>query len=100
MANTELSAEIKSALAGVEIPGGGDLASYGGLSEIIVTPGAIAFAIAVAPGMEAAFGPAREQATKAAQARGGARKVMVSVTAEKSNRPRLGHGGPQQQGKT
>ena len=68
MADTDLAAQIKTALADVEIPGGGDLASYGGLSDVIVTPGAIAFAIAVAPGMEAAFGPAREEAQKRARA--------------------------------
>jgi ATP-binding protein involved in chromosome partitioning len=100
MADTDLAAQIKTALADVEIPGGGDLASYGGLSDIIVTPGAIAFAIAVAPGMEAAFGPARDAAHKSAQALGGARKVMVSLTAEKSNAPKFSHGSPQPQGKT
>jgi ATP-binding protein involved in chromosome partitioning len=100
MADIDLAAQIKTALAEVEIPGGGDLATYGGLSEIIVTPGAIAFAIAVAPGMEAAFGPARDEAHKAAQALGGSRKVMVSLTAEKSNTPKFGHGGAQPQGKT
>lgn len=100
MADTDLAARIKTALADVEIPGGGDLASYGGLSDVIVTPGAIAFAIAVAPGMEAAFGPAREEAQKRAQALGGTRKVMVSLTAEKSNAPKFGHGAAQPQGKT
>ncbi len=100
MADTDLSAQIKAALARVEIPGGGDLASYAGLSEIIVTPGAIAFAIAVATGMEAAFGPARDEAQKAAQALGGSRKVMVSITAEKSNSPKFGHGSAVPQGKT
>jgi len=100
MADIELSAQIKAALAQVEIPGGGDLAGYAGLSEIIVTPGAIAFAIAVASGMEAAFGPAREHAQKLAQQLGGSRKVMVSITAEKSNAPKFGHGAPQPQGKT
>lgn len=100
MADTDLTTQIKSALAAVEIPGGGDLATYAGLSEIIVTPGAIAFAIAVAPGMEAAFGPARDEAQKAAQALGGTRKVMVSITAEKSNTPKFGHGASQPQGKT
>ena len=100
MAETDLAAHIKIALAEVEIPGGGDLASYGGLSDIIVTPGAIAFAIAVAPGMEAAFGPAREEAQKRAQNLGGARKVMVSLTAEKFNSPKFGHGAAQPQGKT
>ena len=74
--DTELAAAIKAALAAVEIPGGGDLAGYGGLSDIIVTPGAVAFAIAVAPGMEAAFGPAREAAVAAAQQIAGTRKVI------------------------
>ncbi|ODT65919.1 MAG: sodium:proton antiporter [Pelagibacterium sp. SCN 63-23] len=100
MADTELAALIKAALGRVEIPGGGDLASYGGLSDIIVTPGAVAFAIAVASGMEAAFGPAREEAQKAAQALGGARKVMVSLTAEKTNSPKFSHGSPTPPGKT
>lgn len=100
MADTDLAAQIKAALADVEIPGGGDLAGYAGLSEIIVTPGAIAFAIAVATGMEAAFGPARDEAQKRAQALGGVRKVMVSITAEKSNTAKFSHGSAQPQGKT
>ncbi|QQR38253.1 Mrp/NBP35 family ATP-binding protein [Devosia rhizoryzae] len=100
MADTDLAAQIRTALARVEIPGGGDLATYAGLSEIIVTPGAIAFAIAVATGMEAAFGPARDEAQKAAQALGGARKVMVSITAEKGNSPKFSHGAPVPAGKT
>lgn len=100
MADSDLSAQIKTALADVEIPGGGDLASYAGLSEIIVTPGAIAFAIAVASGMEAAFGPTREQAHKVAARLGGNRKVMVSITAEKSSGPKFGHGSAAPQRKT
>ena len=99
MADTDLAARIRTALADVEIPGGGDLAGYAGLSEIIVTPGAIAFAIAVASGMEAAFGPARDDAQTRAQALGGNRKVMVSITAEKSHAPKFGHGSGQPQGK-
>lgn len=100
MADTELAARIKSALAGVEVPGGGDLASFAGLSEIIATPSAIAFAIAVTPGMEAAFGPAREAAIAAAQALAQGRKVMVSITSEKPNGPKFSHGSPQPAGKT
>ncbi|HEV7276984.1 MAG TPA: Mrp/NBP35 family ATP-binding protein [Devosiaceae bacterium] len=84
MADTRIAEAVRSALAGVEIPGGGDLAGYGGLSEIIVTSGAVAFAISVAPGMEAAFGPAREAAQRAAGAVAEGRKVMVSVTSDKS----------------
>ena len=100
MADNDLAARIKSALASVEIPGGGDLASYSGLSEIIVTPSAVAFAVAVTPGMEAAFGPAREAAITAAKALAGERKVMVSITSEKQGGPKFSHGQPQPLGKT
>lgn len=103
MADTELAAAIKAALTAVEIPGGGDLAGYGGLSDIIVTPGAVAFAIAVAPGMEAAFGPAREQAAAVAQKVAGTRKVMVSLTGGKAPAkagPTFSHGAPVPPGKT
>jgi ATP-binding protein involved in chromosome partitioning len=84
MADTELAARIKDALAAVEIPGGGSLAGYGGLSEVIVTSNAVAFAISVAPGMEAAFGPAREAAHKAAEAVADGRKIMVSLTSDRA----------------
>ncbi|WP_417309699.1 Mrp/NBP35 family ATP-binding protein [Devosia sp.] len=84
MANETVSAAVKSALAGVEIPGGGNLADYGGLSDIIVTSGAIAFAISVAPGMEAAFGPARTAAQAATEQVAEGRKVMVSLTADRA----------------
>src|SRR5690554_7119798 len=103
MADPDLAAAIKSALAAVEIPGGGDLAGYAGLSDIIVTPSAVAFAIAVAPGMEAAFGPAREQAAAAAQQLVGTRKVMVSLTGGKPPAkagPNFSHGKPVPPGKT
>ena len=65
MANPEIAQRIKRALEAVEIPGGASLAGYAGLSEVIVTPSAVAFAIGVAPGMEAAFGPTRVAAEKA-----------------------------------
>lgn len=84
MADTNIAEAVKAALARVEIPGGGDLAGYGGLSEIIVTPSAVAFAISVAPGMEAAFGPARAAAQQAAEAAADGRKVMVSLTSDKA----------------
>lgn len=87
MVDTELAARIKAALAAVEIPGGGDLAGYGGLSEIIVTSGAVAVAISVAPGMEAAFGPSRDAAQHAAEAVAGGRKVMVSLTSGREGIP-------------
>lgn len=84
MADTDIAGAVKAALAKVEIPGGGDLAGYGGLSEVIVTPSAVAFAISVAPGMEAAFGPTRTAAQTAAEAAAGGRKVMVSLTSDKA----------------
>jgi ATP-binding protein involved in chromosome partitioning len=90
VADAALAARIKAALAGVEIPGGGDLAGYGGLSEIIVTSGAVAFAISVAPGMEAAFGPARIAAQQAAEAVSEGRKVMVSLTSSRDSQPATG----------
>ena len=84
MADVEIAGAVKTALAHVEIPGGGTLADYSGLSEIIVTKSAIALAISVQPGMEAAFGPAREAAKAAAEAVGQGRKVMVSLTSDKA----------------
>ncbi|QEE19488.1 Mrp/NBP35 family ATP-binding protein [Youhaiella tibetensis] len=84
MADTRIAEAVRAALAGVEIPGGGDLATYGGLSDIIVTPSAVAMAISVAPGMEAAFGPAREAAQRVAEAAAEGRKVMVSVTSDRA----------------
>jgi ATP-binding protein involved in chromosome partitioning len=84
MADIQIADAVKAALAKVEIPGGGNLADYGGLSEIIVTPSAVAFAISVAPGMATAFGPARDGAQQAAEAVASGRKVMVSLTSDKA----------------
>ena len=84
MPDTALAERIKAAFAGVEIPGGGNLAEFSGLSDIIVTQGAIAAAIAIAPGMEAAFGPARAEAQRIAERLGEGRKVMISLTADKA----------------
>ena len=84
MADNEIAGAVRAALAQVEIPGGGTLAAYSGLSEIIVTKSAVALAISVRPGMETAFGPARVAAQKAAEAVSQGRKVMVSITSDKS----------------
>jgi ATP-binding protein involved in chromosome partitioning len=84
MADTQIAAQVKAALAHIEVPGGGTLAGYSGLSEIIVTKSAIALAISVQPGMEAAFGPARAAAQIAAEAVGEGRKVMISLTSDKA----------------
>jgi ATP-binding protein involved in chromosome partitioning len=79
-----LADRIRAALAQVEIPGGSTLAGYAGLSEIIVTKSAVALAISVQPGMEAAFGPARAAAQQAAEAASQGRKVMVSLTSDRA----------------
>jgi ATP-binding protein involved in chromosome partitioning len=84
MANEAVTAAVKAALEAVEIPGGGSLAGYGGLSEVIVTQSAVALAISVAPGMEAAFGPARTAAQQAVEAVAEGRKVMVSLTSDRA----------------
>ncbi len=83
MADNEVAGAVKAALAHVEIPGGGTLAGYSGLSEIIVTKSAVALAISVQPGMEAAFGPARAEAQRAAESVAGGRKVMISLTSDR-----------------
>ncbi|MEP7241002.1 MAG: Mrp/NBP35 family ATP-binding protein [Devosia sp.] len=84
MADAETAGAVRAALATVEVPGGGALGDYAGLSEIIVTKSAIALAISVQPGMEAAFGPARDAAKLAAEAVAGGRKVMVSLTSDRA----------------
>ncbi len=83
MGDDAARAEIVKALGTVEVPGGASLADFPGLSDIIITKGAVAFAISVTPGMEAAFAPVRTAAEQAASAVAGGRKVMVSLTTGK-----------------
>ena len=99
MADAEIAGAVKAALAHVEIPGGGTLAGYSGLSEIIVTKSAVALAISVQPGMEAAFGPARVAAQQAAEAVAGGRKVMISLTSDKAPPPARATGEAAAQGR-
>lgn len=84
MADNPIADAVREALARVEIPGGEHLSGYAGLSDIIVTPSAVAFAISVEPGMEGAFGPVRAAATEAAEAVAEGRKIMVSLTADRA----------------
>ncbi|HVX82635.1 MAG TPA: Mrp/NBP35 family ATP-binding protein [Devosiaceae bacterium] len=84
MSDADLAARIKAAFAQVEIPGGGNLAAFSGLSDIIVTQSAVAAAITIAPGMEAAFGPARAEAQRIVESLAPGRKVMISLTADKA----------------
>lgn len=84
MADQPIEQTIRSALAAIEIPGGGTLSDFAGLSDIIVTKSAVALAISVAPGMEAAFAPVRTAAQAAAEAVAEGRKVMVSLTSGKA----------------
>ncbi len=57
MPDADLAQRLKAAFAGVEIPGGGNLAEFSGLSDIIVTQSAVAAAITIAPGMERPSAP-------------------------------------------
>lgn len=84
MADNPIAEAVRAALHSVDIPGGQKLGSYAGLSEIIVTPSAVAFAISVEPGMEGAFGPARADAQRAAEAVSEGRKVLVSLTSDRA----------------
>src|ERR1700742_2832574 len=95
MAESNLADRIKTAFAGIEVPGGGSLAEFSGLSDIIVTQSAVADAISIAPGMEAAFGPARVEAQRLAEAIAEGRKVMISLTADKAT---AAHGHARQPG--
>jgi ATP-binding protein involved in chromosome partitioning len=90
VSDNKLAETVRSALSAVSVPGGGDLAAFPGLSEIIVTPKAVAFAISVPPGMERSFGQVREAAEKSAASVADGRRVMVSLTADR----RPGPSGP------
>lgn len=84
MADAPLDKIIRNALGAVEVPGGASLAEFSGLSDIIVTKSAVAFAISVEPGMETAFAPVRAKAEAIAAEHAEGRKVMVSLTADKA----------------
>lgn len=102
MADSLLATAVRQALKNVDVPGRQKLAEYQGLSEVIVTPSAIAFAISVEPGMEGAFGPVQAEATRAAEAVAEGRKVMVSLTSDRAPANAGSAGGapppPQQRG--
>ncbi|WP_196259473.1 Mrp/NBP35 family ATP-binding protein [Pelagibacterium limicola] len=84
MAEEAIKAAILKALGSIEVPGGASLAEFPGLSDVIVTKGAVAFAISVTPGMEAAFAPARTAAEQAAASVAEGRKIMVSLTSDRT----------------
>lgn len=84
MSEDDVRKKIQDALGTIEVPGGSSLADFPGLSDIIVTKGAIAFAISVSPGMEKAFAPARTAAEEATRQVAEGRKVMVSLTGDKA----------------
>lgn len=83
MSDKALEDEVRAVLGQVQLPGGAPLATYAGLSDIIITKGAIAFAITIAPGLEASFAPVRDQAQEAVSKIAGERKVMISITSDK-----------------
>ncbi len=84
MTDNPIAVAVRQALKEVVVPGGGTLADYPGLSDIIVTPSALAFAISVEQGMEGAFGPVRAAATEIAGRVAEGRKVLVSITADRA----------------
>lgn len=84
MADANLEAKIRAALSEIIIPGGETLAEFSGLSDIIITTNAIAFAISAPEGMEKAFGPTRSQAQSAVDALSENRKVMITLTTGKA----------------
>ncbi len=97
MSENPIALAVREALKNVGVPGGGNLADYPGLSDIIVTPSALALAISVEAGMEGAFGPVRAAATEAAQAVAEGRKVLVSLTADNAPAGAGKPGAPPQQ---
>ena len=97
MSENPVALAVREAMKNVEVPGGGNLADYPGLSDIIVTPSALALAISVESGMEGAFGPVRAAATEAAEAVAEGRKVLVSLTADSVPTGAAQPGTPQQQ---
>jgi ATP-binding protein involved in chromosome partitioning len=80
--DSEPAAAVRQALADIEVPGGGTLADHPGLSEIVVTASAIAFAISIEPGMEKAFGPVLEAARAAVAKAVPDKKPLISLTAD------------------
>ncbi|VAW21180.1 [4Fe-4S] cluster assembly scaffold protein Mrp (=ApbC) [hydrothermal vent metagenome] len=105
MSENPIAIAVREAFKNVEMPDGGTLADYKGLSDIIVTKSAVALAIAVEAAMEKDFTPVQAAATKAAEAVCEGRKVMVSLTANRApsgagTGAGAGGGGPQQQGQS
>jgi len=84
MSENPIAIAVHAAFKNVQLPGGGTLADYKGLSDIIVTKSAVALAIAVEAGMQAAFAPVQDAATKAAEAVSDGRKVLVSLTSDRA----------------
>jgi len=83
MSDKALEEQVREVLADVQLPGGAPLSTYAGMSEIIVTKNAIAFAITIAPGLEASFTPVQENAKAAIAKIAGDRKVMISITSDR-----------------
>ncbi|AVX05354.1 iron-sulfur cluster carrier protein [Maritalea myrionectae] len=84
MSDKALEQSVRNALTNINLPGGGVLSEFPGLSDVIVTQSAVAFAITVQPGMEAAFKPIVDAAKEAVSGVAGDKKVMVSLTSDKA----------------
>src|SRR5690606_35022527 len=78
-----------------------DLAGYAALSETIIQPGVVEFAISVARRMDTWLGPAREPAITVAHREARGRQLMVSIASEEqTGAPRFSNGTPQPPCKT
>lgn len=98
MTDNPIATAVRTSLRQVQIPGGGHLSDYDGLSDIIVTASAVAFAVTVQSGMEKAFGPVREAAQVEAEKVSEGRKVMVSLTTNPAPRNADANAVPQRKG--
>ena len=83
MSDKALEQKVRDALQNVSLPGGAPLATYAGLSDIIVTTNAVAFAITIAPGLEASFAAVKEAAEEEIAKVAGDKKVMISITSDR-----------------
>ena len=82
MANTLTKESVLSALKSVKTPGGGDLASAGLLSEIVIAKDKVYFALSVPQAEAKAFEAVRKAAEDAVKALPGVANCAVTLTAD------------------
>ncbi len=80
-----LKEKIKKALSLIDVPTGGNLADYSGLSEIIITSNAVAIAISINPKLEKPFMAVLKEAKTSLEKIAKPRKVMISLTSDEAH---------------